>query len=100
MRHRRSSKTVFVEENTIIITDRITYVAGQAKGEKTIVERRFTEQLLLFYIILYYCRNSMSPFRGSGFKKTIKIYNILYLYGLSEAVVPMYHIYIIVIIYR
>jgi len=70
MRHRRSSKTVFVEENTIIITNRITYVAGQAKGEKTIVERRFTEQLLLFYI-LYYCRNSMSPspFRGSGLKE-------------------------------
>jgi len=94
MRHRRSSKTVFVEENTIIITNHITYVASRAKGEKRSFERRFTEQLLFYN--MYYCRNTLSPCsRGSGLeKKTIKIYNILYLYDLSKAVLSLY-IYIL-----
>lgn len=63
-------------------------------GKKRSSERRFTEQLLFY--MYYYCRNTLSPCRGSGLKsKTIKIiYNILYLYDLSKAVLSL-NIYII-----
>jgi len=61
-------------------TNRITYVVGQAKGKKN--DRRTTFYRTIIIIIILLPKQHVSLSWEWFDEKTIKMYNILYLYGL------------------